>query len=157
MPYEKAPKRVTMRDRADEQMPRFVRGQDATPDRVGNPDDIAWAIAEELERFFYEQKIATGKSAAWLFKRGGYALDKSALRISYAAHPERFRDGDGKPMTLAQFGRNMVRYFKKNYAWQYCANADDVIGMFYDAVTLDACASGLWRVYKDRRIRKGIA
>lgn len=155
--YQQKNKRVTMRDRTkDEDRPRFVRGNDATPEPLG-ADDVSWAIAEELERFFYEEGISTGKNAAWLFKRGGYALDKSMIRDSYKSHPDRFRDGDGKELTLAQFGRSMVRYFRKNAAWAYCSNADDVIGMFYDPVTLDNCAKGLWRVYKDRRIRKGIS
>lgn len=158
MQRDTRPKRVTMRDRAsDEDRPRFVRGNDATPERLGEADDIAWAIAQELEEFFYKHKITTGKNAAWLFKRGGYALDKSAIRISYAAHRDRFRDGDGRQMTLAEFGRMIVRYFAKNYDWAFCANADDVIGMFYDPVTLDDCMKGLWRTYRDRRNRKGIA
>lgn len=146
-----------MRDRAsDEDRPRFVRGNNATPDQVGTPDDAAWAIAEELEKFFYEEGIVTGKNAAWFFKRGGYALDKSMIRQAYADHPERFRNGDGKQLTLADFGRKMVRYFRKNSAWAYCSNVEDVIGMFYDPVVLDDCAKGLWRVYRDRRNRKGI-
>jgi hypothetical protein len=150
-------KKLTMRDRAttDEQLPRFVRGQDATPDRLGNADDVAWAIAEELEKFFYNEGITTGKNAAWFFHRGRSALDKSMVRKSYSAHPERFRDGDGRQLTLAQFGRNMVRYFRRNASWQY-GTVEDVIGMFYDPKTLDDCAKALWRVYKDRRIKKGI-
>lgn len=152
------PKRVTMRDRAsDEDLPRFVRGNNATPDRLGNADDVAWSIAEELERFFYEEGIVTGKNSAWFFKRGQAALDKSKLRVSYSEHPERFRDGNGRALMLAEFGRNMVRYFRKNAAWAYCSNADDVIGMFYDPVTLDNCAKGLWRAYRDRRKKRGIA
>lgn len=150
-------KRVTMRDRErDEDRPRFVRGNDATPEPLGS-DDVAWAIAEELEKFFYSEGISTGKNAAWFFKRGQYALDKSMIRRVYAYHPERFRDGDARQLTLAQFGRNMVRYFKKNAAWQYASSVEDVIGMFYDPVNLDNCARGLWRVYKDRRIRKGLS
>lgn len=156
--YTQRPKRVTMRDRAsDEELPRFVRGNNATPDRLGNPDDVAWAIAEELEKFFYEEGIITGKNAAWLFKRGQSALDKSKIREAYSAHPERFRDGNGKRLTLAEFGRNMVKYFRRNSGWAYCSNVEDVIGMFYDPVTLDDCAKGLWRVYRDRRKKRGIS
>jgi hypothetical protein len=154
-----APRPGSLRDRerrADEDRPRFVRGENATPERLGNPDDVAWAIAQEMEKFFYDEGIITGKNAAWLFKRGQDALDRSAIRINYAAYPERFRDGDGKQLSLADFGRNVVRYFKKNAPWGYCNNVEDVLGMFYDPVTLDDCAKGLWRVYRDRRKRKGI-
>lgn len=153
----KAPKRVTMRDRAsDEELPRFVRGNNATPDKLGNPDDVAWAIAEELEKFFYKEGISTGKNAAWFFKRGQYALDKSKIRQDYKDHPERFRNGDGKQLTLAEFGRNMVRYFRKNGSWGYSGSVEDVIGMFYDPVTLDNTARALRRVYRDRRMMRGI-
>jgi len=152
-------KRVTMRDRekTDEDLPKFVRGNNATPDRLGNPDDVAWAIAEELEKFFYKEGISTGKNAAWLFKRGQSALDKSTIRQSYKTHPDRFRDGDGRQLTLAEFGRNMVRYYRKNGAWGYSGSVEDVIGNFYDPVNLDNCARALWRVYKDRRMMRGIS
>ena len=154
--YSQKPKKATMRDRArDEDMPRFVRGNDVAPDALGQ-DDVAWAIAEELESFFYAEGINTGKNAAWLFRRGQSALDKSCIRRAYSAHPERFRNGDGRQMTLAQFGRCMVRYFRAHAPWGYCQNADDVMGMFYDPVTLDDCARALWRVYSDRRAKKGI-
>src|ERR1700693_4427303 len=105
--YTQKPKRVTYRDRerSDEDRPRWVRGRDATPQEIGQADDIAWAIAEELEQFFYDQGI-NAKPAAWLFKRGGAALDKSKVRQAYSDHPDRFRDGDGRQLTLAQFGRN---------------------------------------------------
>lgn len=153
----KTQKRVTMRDRAsDEELPRFVRGNNATPDRLGTPDDIAWAIAEEVERFFYNEGINTGKNAAWFFRRGQSALDRSMVRQAYKDHPDRFRDGNGKQLTLAEFGRNMVRYFRKNSDWSMCSSVEDVIGMFYDPVTLDSCAKGLWRVYRDRRTKRGI-
>lgn len=157
MIYQQKPqKKQTMRERmADEDKPRFVRGRDATPDLLPQ-DDVAWAIAEELEQFFYKEGIATGKNAAWFHARGRYAIDKSALRTSYREHPERFRDGDGRQLTLAQFGRNMVRYYRKNASWQY-GSVEDLIGSFYDPVTLDECAKGLWRVYRDRRKRKGIS
>lgn len=154
-----APRPGSLRDRehrADESRPRFVRGDNATPDRLGDPDDVAWAIAQELEKFFYEEGIVTGKNAAWLFKRGQDALDRSALRINYAAHPDRFRDGDGRKLTLADFGRNMVRYFRKNAGWAYCSNVEDVIGMFYDPVVLDNCTKSLWKVYRGRRQQRGI-
>lgn len=155
--YQKPEKKVTMKSRLlDEEKPGFVRGRDATPREVGQADDVAWAIAEELEKFFYDEGITTGKNAAWFFKRGGYALDRSMIRKAYKDHPDRFRNGDGKQLTLAQFGRNMVKYFRKNASWQY-GTVEDVIGMFYDPVTLDDCAKGLWRVYRDRRSRKGIA
>ena len=157
MSYQKPQKRVTMRERADEDAPRWVRGKDATPDRLGNPDDVAWAIAQELEAFFYSQKIQTGKKAAWLFKRGQYALDKSMLRAAYREHPERFRDANGKPMTLAEFGRKIVKYFKRNMDWGYAANADDVMGMFYDPVNIDECTKGLWRFYSNSRAKRGVS
>src|SRR5579864_686545 len=106
--YQSGPKRVTMRDRMrDEDRPRFVRGNNATPDQIGTPDDVAWAIAEELEQFFYRERINTGKGAAWFFKRGQAALDKSMIRDAYVAHPERFRDASGRQLTLAEFGRKM--------------------------------------------------
>lgn len=153
--YTQRPKRVIMRDRvSDEELPRFVRGNNATPDMLPQ-DDVAWAIAEELEKFFYGEGITTGKNAAWFHKRGGAALDKSMIRKAYSEHPERFRDGDGRQLTLAQFGRNMVKYFRKNASWQY-GSVEDVIGMFYDPVTLDDCAKALWRVYRDRRKKRGI-
>lgn len=155
--YNQKPKRTTMRDRerSDEDRPRWVRGKDATPKEIGQADDIAWAIAEELEQFFYDQGI-NAKPAAWLFKRGAAALDKSKVRQAYSDHPERFRDGDGRQLTLAQFGRNMVKYFRRKSDWQFCSNVDEVIGMFYDPVTLDDCARSLWRVYRDRRTKRGI-
>lgn len=158
MYQQKAPKRATMRSRAvDEELPRFVRGNNATPTPLGDPDDVAWAIAEELEKFFYSQRISTGKNAAWFFKRGGYALDRSMIRQAYKDHPERFRDGDGRQLTLAEFGRNIVRYFKKHAAWGYSGNVEDIIGMFYDPVNLDNCTRGLWRVYRERRLVRGIS
>lgn len=151
-------KKTTFRDRqeADESLPPFVRGYNATPKALGNDDDVSWAIAQELERFFYEEGIITGKNAAWLFKAGQFALDKSRVRKEYSRHPKRFRDGDGKQMTLAEFGRKIVLYFRRNASWQYASGPEDLIGMFYDPVMLDSCARGLWRVYSDRRIQRGV-
>lgn len=153
----KTPRKQTMRDRAEERaVPAWVAGEDATPRSLGDRDDVAWAIAQELEQFLYEQAIPSGKNAAWLFKRGAAALDRSMVRRAYSDHRDRFRDGQGKQLTLAEFGRRMVRYFERHSAWGYCSNADDVIGMFYDPVTLDDCAKALWRVYRDRRAQRGI-
>lgn len=153
-------KKPTMRSRLTEmeqnEAPRFVRGNNATPTGVGNADDVAWAIAQEFEKFMYDEGIPSGKNSAWLFKRGQYAVDKSRLRRAYSAHPDKFRDGTGKQLTLADFGRRMVRYFKRNAGWGYCSGGDDVIGMFYDPVVLDDIMKALWRVYEDRRVKRGL-
>jgi hypothetical protein len=154
---QQKPKRQTMREREqDARVPFWVAGEDATPSSLGERDDVAWAIARRFETFLYDQGIPSGKNAAWLFKRGQDALDKSCVRKAYSEHRERFRNGDGKTMTLAEFGAKMVRYFEDHASWYECSNADDVIGMFYDPVVLDDCAKGLWRVYRDRRARRGI-
>jgi hypothetical protein len=146
-------KKITMNQRASGEVDRprsksvFVSGTD---------DDLAMTIAIELEQFFYTQGINTGKNATWLSKAGHAAVDRSMVRRAYSQHPDRFRDGEGRQLTLAEFGRNMVKYFRRNASWQYCSNADEVISLFYDPVTLDDCAKGLWRVYKDRRTKRGI-
>jgi hypothetical protein len=154
-------KRTTMRDnlaqdyREVQTTPRFVAGSSRTPDGLGERDDFAWAIAQGLTAFFYDEGINC-KGPAYYFRVGQEALDKSMVRRKYKTDPSRFRNGDGKQLTLADFGRNMVRYFKRNSNWQYCTNVEEVVAMFYDPVTLDDCAKGLWRVYRDRRSRKGI-
>lgn len=155
--YQQRTRPVTMRDREagiDESRPMFVRGHNATPKALGN-DDVSWAIAEELEAMLIREGVPNAKNAAWLFKRGADSLDRSILRKAYSKHPERFRDGTGRQLSLAEFGRNMVRYFKRHSDWQYANGADDVIGMFYDPVMINACARGLWRVYSDRRTQRG--
>jgi hypothetical protein len=153
-------KKTTMRDRAadEESRPTFVRGNNATPVQVGAADDIAWAMAEEIEKFFYKEGINTGRNTVWYFKAVQASLDKSMIRKAYSDPNKhgRFRDGDGRQLTLADFGRNIVRYFRRNASWQYCSNAQDVIGMLLDPVTLDDCTKGLWRVYRDRRTKRGI-
>lgn len=153
-------KRHTMRDnvsagREEKPIPPYVAGADKTPDALGDRDDIAWAIAQELVAFFYNERINC-KGEAYYFKVAQRALDKSCVRRKYKEDPSRFRNGEGRQLTLADFGRNMVRYFKKNSNWQYCASVEEVVGMFFDPVTLDNCARGLWRVYRDRRAQKGI-
>jgi hypothetical protein len=154
-------KRHTMRDNLKEDYrevqtsPSWVAMGNKTPDALGERDDFAWAIAEELTAFFYDQGM-NGKQSGYYFRVGQSSLDKSMVRRKYKEDPARFRNGDGKQLTLAEFGRNMVRYFKKNSNWQYCNSVEEVVGMFYDPVTLDDCAKGLWRVYRDRRTRKGI-
>lgn len=154
-------KKPTMRDnlsgnyREVQTSPGFVAGDNKTPDALGERDDFAWAIAQELKVFFYDQGI-NAKGEGYYFRVGQESLDKSMVRRKYKEDPSRFRNGDGKQLTLADFGRNMVRYFRKNADWQYCNNVEEVVGMFYDPVTLDACAKGLWRVYRDRRMKKGI-
>jgi hypothetical protein len=154
-------KKPTMRDnlardyREVQTTPGFVAGSSKTPDGLGERDDFAWAIAQELTAFFYDEGI-NSKTDAYYFRVGQSALDKSRVRRMYKQDPDRFRNGDGKQLTLAEFGRNMVRYFKRNAAWFDCSSVEEVVGMFYDPVTLDDCAKGLWRVYRDRRTRKGI-
>lgn len=154
-------KRATMRDnlakdyREVQNTPGFVAGASKTPDALGDRDDFAWAIADELTAFFYDQGI-NAKSAAYYFRVGQQALDRSMVRRKYKEDPARYRNGDGKQLTLAEFGRNMVRYFRRNSSWQDCSSVEEVVGMFYDPVTLDDCAKGLWRVYRDRRTKKGI-
>lgn len=144
-------------EREEKHSPPFVAGSNTTPAALGERDDVCWAIAQELEEFFYNEGINSGKNAAWYFRRAQDAMDKCILRGAYKKHPERFRNGDGKQLTLADFGRNMVRYFRKNAPWGYCSNVEDVVSMFFDPVTLDDCIKGLWRVYKTRRMRKGIS
>ena len=143
---------------ADEDKPGFVRGRNATPQAVGRDraDDVAWSIAEELESFLYKERIPSSKNAAWFFKAGQAALDRSDIRNMYREHHDRFRNGDGKQLTLAEFGRMMVRYFRANYGWAYCNTTEDIIGMFYNAVVLEEITRCLWRVYADRRAKKGI-
>lgn len=158
---KKPGKKPTMREnlgqdyRERQNSPGFVAGDNKTPDALGDRDDFAWAIAQELVAFFYDEGI-NAKGDAYYFRVGQRSLDRSMVRRAYKEHPERFRNGDGRQLTLADFGRNMVRYFKKNAAWQFCNTTEDVVSMFYDPVTLDNCAKGLWRVYRDRRLRKGI-
>lgn len=135
--------------------PGFVADSDKTPDHMGDRDDFAWAIAQELVAFFYDEGI-NAKGEVYYFRAAQRALDKSKVRRLYKEDPDRYRDGDGRQLTLAQFGRNMVRYFKRNAGWQYCGSVEEVVSMFFDPVTLDDCARGLWRVYRDRRDRKGI-
>lgn len=159
---QKKTKRPTMRDnlagnhREVQTSPGFVAGEDRTPAALGERDDFAWAIADELTKFLYDEGI-NSKGAAYYFKVGQDALDRSKVRRMYKEDPARFRNGDGKQLTLGEFGRSMVRYFRKNADWQFCNSVEEVVHMFYDPVTLDVCAKGLWRVYRDRRIRKGIS
>jgi hypothetical protein len=152
--------RHTMRDnlsgdyREVQTSPGFVAGNNKTPDALGDRDDFAWAVAQALTAFFYDEGVNC-KGPAYYFRVGQDALDKSMVRRKYREDPARFRNGDGKQLTLADFGRAMVLYFKKNSNWQFCSNVEEVVSMFYDPVTLDDCAKGLWRVYRDRRSRKG--
>lgn len=154
-------RKPTMRDnlagdyREVQTSPGFVAMGDKTPDALGDRDDFAWAIAQAMVEFFYDEGI-NAKGDAYYFRVGQRALDRSMVRRKYKEDPKRFRNGDGRQLTLADFGRNMVRYFKKNAPWQYCNSVEEVVSMFYDPVTLDDCAKGLWRVYRDRRARKGI-
>lgn len=157
MSYKKKSSSMFSEDKDDSRgMPRVFAGGNATPEGLGGRDDFAWAIASELEQYFIDQRVHTGKNAAWLFKRGSSALDRTMIRAAYSKNPERFRDGTGKQLTLAEFGRRMVRYFGKHSSWQYASSTEDVIGMFYDPVMLDECAKGLWRVYRERRARQGV-
>lgn len=157
-----AKKRHVMRDNLKEDYrevqntPMFVAGEsNKTPAGLGERDDFAWAMAQELVEFFYDEGI-NAKSEGYYFKVAQSNLDKSIVRRMYKEDPNRFRDGDGNQVTLAAFGRSMVRFFKKNSAWGYCHSVEEVVSMFFDPVTLDSCAKGLWRVYRDRRKKRGI-
>lgn len=154
-------KKPTMRDnlagdyRVVQNSPTFVARADKTPEGLGERDDFAWAIARELSAFFYDEGI-NAKGEGYYFRVAQSNLDKSSVRRKYKEDPKRFRDGNGKQLTLADFGRNMVRYFKKNAAWGYCHSVEEVVSTFFDPVTLDDCAKGLWRVYRTRRQMRGI-
>lgn len=142
-------KKPTMRDRASQDTPAFVRGKDATPAALGD-DDLAWAMARRLSEKLYASGIASGKSDAWFYYRFKSGLDRAKLRARYSEEP--FTDGKAKVIPLPEFGRRIVSYFWDNYPWPYENSPEAAIGMVTDPAIIDEVTRLLKKRYANQRL-----
>jgi hypothetical protein len=136
----------------DSDTPSWVRGKNKAPDALGG-DDLAWAMASQIVKKFYDEGVPTGKSEAWFYYRVKSGLDKYDLRGAYSRHPEEFRDGQGRRILLPDFGRKVVNYYFRRSPWQYESSIEGVIGDLCDPQTLIQCSKGLRRHYSDLRAK----
>ncbi len=136
----------------DSDTPAWVRGTDRAPEKLGG-DDLAWAMANQIVKTFYDSGVATGKAESWFYFRVKNGLDRFDLRSAYSKHPEDFKDGQGKRILLPEFGRKIVNYYFRNAPWQYENSVEGVIGDLCDPETLKQCSKGLRRHYADIRTK----
>src|SRR5579872_3751320 len=90
----------------DSDTPAWVRGTDRAPEKLGG-DDLAWAMANQIVKTFYDRGVATGKAESWFYFRVKNGLDRFDLRSAYSKHPDDFKDGQGKRILLPEFGRKI--------------------------------------------------